>query len=75
MYLDDVNSSTAASIMSITSDEDDTESESNSLSEYVYQKTIIPNISKWTKQQVLEYLIKKLPKEIIQQINKYVSYC
>jgi len=77
MYLDDVKSHTS-SIVSISSDNDDTDSDSNksdSSSEYNKNDEFkIPNISKWTKKQVLEYLSERLPKEIVQQITKYVRY-
>jgi len=77
MYLDDVKSHTSSS-MSVSSKTNDTDSESDrsdSSSEYKKDdETQIPNISKWTKQQVCEYLIENLPKEIIDQIIKYVRY-
>jgi len=64
--------------MSISSDEDDTDSESSiSDSSSGYNKNDefkIPNISKWNKQQVIEYLSEKLPKEIVHQITKFVRY-
>ncbi|XP_008186333.1 uncharacterized protein LOC100568619 [Acyrthosiphon pisum] len=71
---DDVKSRTS-SIMSISSDKDDTDSETNisdSSSEYSKNdESLIPNISKWTKLEVIKYLLEKLPKEIVHQINKY----
>jgi len=77
MYLDDVKSRTSG-IMSISSDTDDTDSESNisdnSSEYYKYDESQIPNISRWTKKQVFEYLLEKLPKVIVHQIIKYVRY-
>jgi len=77
MYLDDVKSRTS-SIMSISSDTDDTDSESNisdnSSECYKSDESQIPNISRWTKKQVFEYLLEKLPKAIVHQIIKYVRY-
>lgn len=81
MYLDDVESRTS-SIQSISSDEYDTDSKSNrsyscSSDCEIYdseQNNSIPNITKWNKDQVFKYLADVLPKEIIDQIIKYVRY-
>ncbi|XP_060857446.1 histone-lysine N-methyltransferase 2A-like [Metopolophium dirhodum] len=73
--VDDNVKSCPSSIVSISSDSDDTGSESNtsdnSSEYYKYDKPQIPNISKWTKKQVFEYLSEKLPKETAHQIIKY----
>jgi len=68
--------------VSISSDEYDTDSKSyvsySCSSDYekydACQNNDIPNITKWTKEQVLEYLAEFLPQEIIDQIKKYVRY-
>jgi len=81
IYLDDVVSINS-SIVSISSDEYDTDSKSyrsySCSSDYekydVYQDNNTPNILKWTKDQVLEYLAEFLSQEIIDQIKKYVRY-
>lgn len=82
IYLDDVVSINS-SIVSISSDESsDTDSKSyrsySSSSDYEsydeYQNNDIPNILKWTKDQVLEYLAEFLSQEIIDQIKEYVRY-
>lgn len=39
-----------------------------------YPSNNIPNIIKWTKAQVLEYLSERLPREITDQIAKHVIY-
>lgn len=39
-----------------------------------YPSNNIPNITKWTKAQVLEYLSERLPREITDQIAKHVIY-
>ncbi|XP_022177539.1 atherin-like [Myzus persicae] len=36
-----------------------------------YPSNNIPNITKWTKAQVLEYLSERLPREITDQIAKH----
>lgn len=72
---DDVES-LISSIVCISSDEDDTDSKSYksySSSDYEEYNEIknndnIPNISKWTKDQVFEYLSEHLSQEIIDQI-------
>jgi len=81
MYLDDIESRTS-SIVSISSDEYDTDSKSNRSyscsSDYekydTYKNNDIPNITKWNKDQVFKYLADVLPKGIIDQIIKYVRY-
>jgi len=80
MYLDDVESCTS-SIVSISSDENDTDSKSNrsySSTDYgkddEFHNNKIPNISYWTKEQVFDYLTEVLPKEIIDKIITYVRY-
>ncbi|KAL4092007.1 hypothetical protein QTP88_026592 [Uroleucon formosanum] len=78
---DDIESYTS-SIMSISSDEYDTDSNSNisysCSSDYekynAYKNYNIPSIIKWNKDQVFEYLAEVLPQEIIDQIIKYVLY-
>ncbi|XP_029345573.1 uncharacterized protein LOC100166730 [Acyrthosiphon pisum] len=75
---DDVKSHTS-SVVSISSDEYDTDSKSNRSyscsSDYekydAYQNNNIPNITKWNKDQVFKYLADLLPQEIIDQIIKY----
>jgi len=80
MYLDDAESCTP-SVASISSDENDTDSKSNrsySSTDYEendeFHNNKIPNISKWTKNQVFDYLTEILPQEIIDKIIKYVRY-
>jgi len=81
MYLDDVESHNS-SIVTISSDEYDTDSKSNRSDSCssddekndAHQNNGIPNIIKWNKDQVIEYLTDLLPKEIIDQIIKYVRY-
>jgi len=68
--------------VSISSDEYDSDSKSNRSYSYssdnekydAYQNNSIPNIIKWNKDQVFEYLADHLPQEIIDQIIKYVRY-
>lgn len=68
------------SIVSLSSDKDDTDSKSNGSNSSDYeqydeiQNNEIPNISKWTKDEVFGYLKEVLPQNIIDQIIKYVRY-
>ncbi|XP_025208031.1 uncharacterized protein LOC112603595 [Melanaphis sacchari] len=72
---DNVEQSHTSSIMSLSSDEDDTCSRSNksySSSDYEqyddFHDNDIPNVLKWNKDQLFEYLSEHLPKEIIDQL-------
>jgi len=80
MYLDDVESC-ISSIVSISSDENDTDSKSNRSysspngeKDDEFDDSKIPNITKWTKNQVFDYLTEVLPQGIIDQIIKFVRY-
>ncbi|XP_026823358.1 uncharacterized protein LOC113561247 [Rhopalosiphum maidis] len=74
---DDVESniSRPSSVMSISSDEDDTgsrSSSSDSSTDYDkyedFHNTEIPNVSKWNKEQIFEYLSERLPQEIVDHL-------
>ncbi|XP_022174070.1 histone-lysine N-methyltransferase 2A-like [Myzus persicae] len=74
---DDDVESCSMSIVSLSSDKDDTDSKSNGSNSSDYEQydeilnNEIPNISKWTKDEVFGYLKEVLPQNIIDQIIKY----
>lgn len=81
MCLDDIESniSRPSSVMSISSDENDTGSKSSSSDSSTdydqyedYHNTEIPNVSKWSKEELIEYLSKRLPQEIVDHLSHFV---
>lgn len=63
--------------VSLSSTENDTRSESNkSDSSFTFEgyENNIPNSSKWSKSDVIEYFKSKLPQEVIDKLNNLVRY-
>lgn len=80
MGVDDVESH-ASSVMTLSSDEDDTFSRSirsSSSSDNEQYDDIhtndIPNVLKWNKDQVMDYFKEHLPQEIIDHLVNFVRY-